>query len=476
MFSHQSSWSGVKEWGTRCRRSGRAPACRLGCVGFAVLLATASLRADDWTHFAGDAARHAVASDGPRQLVPHWSAGAAEQFVTGSAPAVWQGRAYVNARVFQNGVQVSNKVVAYALSTGASLWETPVDADIYASSSSAAVDVRNGTVLIPTGATLYALDAADGHIVWQTPLYADVVNASPAVSNDLTVGGTPANRVFITDFSLDAATLYALNVDPRDAQHNPYQPGAIAWTAPLPGASGNSPAYDAGRVVVTDTSGSIRAFDALSGAPLWSTPASSDGFFGGVCVVGGHVFAATYGFYGAENNSQLFKLDVTSGQIIWQAACERTDSIPIVTDDGRIFLSGGAVWSGSAVKVQAFRDLGNQAVMLWDTWQATGGTLTVGGWMYQPLFSHGLLYAGTPDPADFSAPYTDLYVLDTSRQPGTAGFIVAQHSGSGGCPALTGGVVYSFGRDGLFALGEPEPDRGGSSRAPAPHAAHRIVP
>ncbi|MFQ5806522.1 MAG: PQQ-binding-like beta-propeller repeat protein [Phycisphaerae bacterium] len=423
----------------------------------------------EWPHYAGDSARTATAPRATRDLdTIRWSTtpGSDEEYVWRSGPAVHGGRVFVNARRFVNDVHEGNLVIAYDLAEGTRLWATPIEIDIYDSWASPAVDVRNQTVLLGSGQTLYALDTASGAVAWQTPLDLLIVNSSPAVSTDLLDDGAPANRAFIADYddAGSSAKLYGINVDPFEAAHNPYEPGEIVWSVSLPGSGGNTPAYANGVVYAASTEGIVKAVDALDGSLVRETDVELSGspqyssFYGGVCARNGYVYAASYVFYGSGNNSGLFKLDAATGEIEWVAPCERTESIPIVTDDGRICLSAGIQFGESVVKIQAFQDNGGSVTALWDTHVDTGGELVVGGWTHQPAYARGYLYAGTPndDGTSFFGPYTDLYILDTATTPGAPDFIVAHHVGAGGSPAIADGTVYSFGQAGLLAF-DPSP-------------------
>lgn len=433
------------------------------------LILGAGVNADEWPHYAGDAARSGSAERAARALDRvRWSVApvADEEYVWHSAPVVYGGRVFVNARYFMSGSQLGNRVIAYGISDGARLWATPVEADEYDSWSSPAVDVRNGAVLLGVGRSVYALDTATGEIRWQTATGRVIIDASPAVTDDLWNGGTPVNRLLITDFaSVGRATLYAINVDPFNAARNPYDPGEIVWTANLPGAVANTPAYVDGVVYVASTGGVVKALDVTDGSILWETDVALAGYAayanltGGVTVHDDSVYAASYSFYGTGNNSGLFKLDASTGAITWVVPCERTSSIPVVTCDERIYLAAGLDGFGSVVKLQAFEDHGDSASQLWDTYMATGGDLIVGGWTHQPAHARGYVYVGTPPPPvgfDFFGPYTDLRILDVSKTPTDPDFIVAHHHGAGGAVAIADGTVYSFGPAGLFAF-DPSP-------------------
>lgn len=426
--------------------------------------------AAEWPHYAANAARTSIAPRATRDLdTVAWSATPStnEEYVYRSGPVVHGGRVFVNTRLFVDQIHENNLVVAYDLFDGASLWATPIEPDVYDSCSSPAADTRNQTVLLGSGQTLYALNMITGSVEWQTALERAVVNAAPAVTTDLFVRGTPTNRALITDYCGygDNAKLYAINVDPNVPPKNPYAPGEIVWTADLPGASGNTPAYQNGAIYVASVGGTVKALNAADGTPIWETNVQAAGyseyagFYGGVGIRNGYVYAASYVFSGSGNNSGLFKFDADNGDILWVTPCERTNAIPIVTDDGRIYLSAGIDGFGSAVKIQAFQDNGDSATPLWDTYADTDGALIIGGYNHQPAWARGYLYAGTPPPAgggDFYGPYTDLHILDSTKTPDDPSFIVAHHAGSGGTPAVAAGTVYSLGDAGLFAL-DPSP-------------------
>jgi outer membrane protein assembly factor BamB len=435
---------------------------RLCSVLLMTTLGAAAAHAAPWTHYAGDSARVAVAPAGPLQLgEPAWVAvpPADTEFVYDSSPVVCGGRVFAKAQRYSGSTPVSTRVLAYDSKTGEELWVQDVDLDYYDDWSSPAVDATNGTVIVGAGYRLHALDVVSGDIRWQRQLERRIVNASPAISTDLAIGSVPADRVFITDYSGagSQSRLYAINVSPYQATINPFQPGEIAWSVSLPGASGATPAYSDGYVYAATKAGVIYAFDAYGGSPHWQTNVAAAGypqyagFYGGVTVQGDYVYAASYMFYGSGNNSGLFKLYADSGEIAWVAPCERTDSISVVTGDDRIFLAGGLDWTGSATKIQAFQDLGTHAALLWDTDVATGGDLVVGGWTHQPAFAGGRLYAGTPGSYSFT-PYTELFVLDAGHSPAEPAFIAARSSAAGGSPAIAGGWLYSIGEAGLVAF------------------------
>lgn len=426
----------------------------------------ASTLAEDWLHYAADARRSGVAPGAPHALsatlwsVSQYPPGSPIAFVGPSSPVVFGGRVYAHARYFEGSLHVHNRLIAIDTATGGVLWQTLVDKSVLDSWSSPAVDEVNGLVLLPTGAKLNAIDAVTGALHWATPLNRNVVNASPLVMPDAVAG-----RALITDFDGfgQNASLYCINTSPFDAADNPYEPGEIVWTEPIGGASGATAAGDDGLVYVASISydeqscfelGAITAFDTVAppgSRRLWTSCAGT-GFFGGVALANGYLYAASYNLSGSGDNSLLVKLDRATGQVIWTIPCERTSSIPVVAG-GHIYLSAGINGFGSAPKVQCFRDDGPSAVKLWDTFVDTGGTLVLGGWTHQPMWSDGLLYVGKiPTGGGFFGAYTDLFVLDGSRSPGDPLFLREHRVGVGSSPALADGRLYSIGPSGLTAL------------------------
>lgn len=445
----------------RAEPDARARVWRTAALGraAALVLVSGAAAAADWTHLAGDPARSSHAVIAPFDLRVRWHAAALadEAFSGRAAPVTYGERVFVSARHFVGNLHAGNRLIAYRASDGQRLWSADIEADVYDSWASPAVDTRNGTVLVAAGARLYSLAGDDGAPRWDCPLGL-LVNASPVVSSDLTNDSTPANRAFIVDFGpIDSSTLYAVNVDPFHATRNPYQPGEVAWSAPLSGSSGNSPAYADGVLYVATTGGAIAAFDARDGGPpiwcpqlIYADPPYSHGFFGGLTVAGGFVYAASYDFDEFENDARLFKLDAASGAVVWTIRAERSAAIPIASG-ARVYLCGGLPGFGSSERLQAFADYGTHAALLWET---TSSATRYGGWTHHPLLHANALFVGSSDGGVEFGAYEMLSRIDPARAPGDPGFVTASHAGSGGSPAAGGdGALYSVGVDGLFCFG-----------------------
>jgi len=444
------------------------------CVCSALMQATAHA---DWPQYGGDVRRSSAAGGAPALLQSIWTAttdlgGDPLIFEGPSAPAVFDGRVYGYAKQLTNGIFTSNKLVAIDALCGEVVFETPLARGQFDSWSAPAVDVVHRTVIIGSGANLYAIDADDGSIVWETPLQQTIVNASALI-----VGPADQRRIYITDFDGfgQLASLYCVNASTFDAIDNPFQPGEICWTDPIGGASGATPTWtDEGLVVVaginapTDapgiTNGHVSAYDPTEPAgsrlawrfQIAEIGVANEGFFGGVSFKDGFVYAASYDINGSGDNSNLVKLDAANGSLVWSAPCERTNAIPIVAGNGRVYLSAGLDGFGSTPKVQAFDDLGASAMRTWDTAVDSGLTLSVGGWTHQPVLAGDHLYVGTiPAGFPFFGAYTDLSILDVTLTPGDIGFVVESANGFGSSPAVCNGRLYSIGASGMFEIGVP---------------------
>ena len=362
------------------------------------------------------------------------------------------------------------RLMAFSRDTGEPAWWAPVAAPVLDSCSGPALDPREGTVLFASQRFIAAFDQGDGQPRWQAQLARSVVNASPLVVNEPARPG----RVFITDFDGfgTSASLYCIDA----------ASGAVVWSVPIGGSSGNTPAYlpfargGLGLVYVATSGGQVLAFDAFADTPpppvFTFSNVTLEGFFGGLSVVPGRVngeppalFAASYAFSGGMDAGNLVKIDGATGALRWSAACNRTQSIPIALPGGRIALSAGILGFGTVPSVQVFTDHGASASLVWDsalaTWTDLNGNglldagefTPIGGWTQQPvvstfagrtLMSVGLIPAG----GTFSSPSNDLFTLDLD-----AGAVLSHVTGAGGSPSAASTGLASIGGAGLVWFG-----------------------
>lgn len=482
-------------------------------------LLLASHACAQWTTLAGSADRVAITElPFPSLSAPTWvcsqdQSGNMIHFVAPSSVVVFEDSIFAVGRVRPPGSTMSQYYLfAICRSDGSIRWQSQISRASYAfpvsSYSTPTVDRINRNVLVASGSSLVSFSLADGQFCWEAALGNLIVNASAVVTSGSPQGDlSPANRAFITDYdgASGNGSLYCINVDPFDASKNPFQQGDIVWSAPLPGTSGNTPAYARGKVFVSSTgtqSGTLvlselRAYDAtfLDPQPLplwrWVSPLETaeglpEGFFGGVALHGPTVACDTWAIYAATYNfstsgptyfqSHLVKIDADDGHLLWQTPtlCNRTNSIPIPLDDGRIVLSGGIAGFGTLPTIEVFRDHCSHATPLWDSVNATwidsdmdntpdpGEYLIVGGRTQQPLISTrggspALLVATPPFNPDLddTGYSTALQVLNLDADPMSSDFIRDQFLGAGSSPALSDRNVYTIGQAGLFAFGLP---------------------
>ncbi|MFG0306238.1 MAG: PQQ-binding-like beta-propeller repeat protein [Phycisphaerales bacterium JB040] len=432
--------------------------------------AVSAIDATPWAHAGGDTRRVSVLGTGsevrppslatPATVIDTLSDGSSVEPFPGASPLIVDGVAYGLA--FVDGWE---SCVAIDLASGTSLWNTPLPPLALDSRAAPAFDTSNRSVLIAIDEEVLCLSARNGRVRWRTPLLAPVVNASALVTTDL----GPADRVFVTDYGYfsDAGRLYCLNADPYHAALNPYQPGEIVWEVAIGGVtSGNSPAYDPQtRTLFVATPGDgfggpgrVLAFDATSTAPplpRWAfTNTIGAGFFGGVSVRDGRVYAASYAFSGGQLNSNLVKLDASTGAPIWSVPSNRTDSIPVPLSDGRVLMAGGVppdpvFGDYGSRRSLALYDADGTLLMetTLDTWTDTnangvpdpGEFVDLGGWTDQPIVLErpngaveALVASGTPGQEGTAR-------VDLEWTPGSAEPLIGQRSPFGNGPLAASG-------------------------------------
>ena len=446
-----------------------------------------------WAHFAGSAKRNSMPARpaAPSLAQPVW---VNPDYVTvpQSGLVVDHQRVYALTRDAANGAYA----VALDRITGGEVWATPIAAPILDSWSTPALDLQHGTLIVPTGATLMALDTGSGEVRWSTQLDAIVVNASALVTDDL----GDRDRAFITTYSFGGgapASLVCINTDPFNPGVNPYQPGDIVWSQPLGAdSSGNTPAYQNGRVYLATASdastqrGTIRCYDITGDtaptSPVWSfTNTINAGFFGGVAIAKGYIYASSYNFTGLQTSANTVKLNKLSGELAWSVPTNRTDATPIILPSSDVLISGGLAtggvdflpFFGSLPSIQYIDDQGPTASLLWDSalathddlnsngfWDFGEPFLSIGGWTHQPIAVsiQGIphLLVGTlseTQPGVNIDHNTDLQLIDLTKTPTESGFIVDQASGTGDTPAYASGWLFTSGSSGICAFKASSP-------------------
>ncbi len=146
-----------------------------------------------------------------------------------------------------------------------------------------------------------------------------------AVSYPLLADG----RVFVTVATpaQGGPSLYAVDAHTGATLWGPMAlGGAYQWA---------NAAYDAGRVFVVNSSGQLQAFDASTGAAIWSQSLPGQYLFSSPPTA----FEGTIFVGGAGSGGTLYAIDEVSGSVVWTAPVENgDDSSPAVSKDG-VFVS-----------------------------------------------------------------------------------------------------------------------------------------
>jgi outer membrane protein assembly factor BamB len=152
--------------------------------------------------------------------------------------------------------------------------------------------------------------------------------------------------------------------------------GVVQWDQKLGGwHSRISAAYDSGRVFAINAEGLLRAFDAATGALLWSRQLSpSYSFDSAPTVHGGVVYTL-----GAGVGGYLYAVRASDGQLLWSTeAGAGQQCAPAVTDEGVYLVSAGP---------HVFKLDPQTGQLLWET---QPDVLTGGG--STPVYADGRLY------------------------------------------------------------------------------------
>ncbi len=522
------------------------------------LLSAAPAAADPWTSWAGGGSRNAVLEGvAPVNHDASLAAGRTLNDILDASPdaALWRGAeenwmpvgagspvvrydaaldrhlAYVYAKQSEGGGfgQVTGGAVfALDVTSGEYLWGVDVGAPQMGSWSSPTYDPVANTIVIgggqatvvpPSGpvtstGSLTALNATTGAPAWVAPLEAAVVNATAAAG-----GTTGSNKVYITHydgFGTNGA-LYAINNDSSDGVPD----GTIDWQAPIGGASGATPTYHDGVVYVASindgsggsgwpsSTGQIYAFDAASGSKLWQVAYPADSSvgnpFGGLSYHDGHVYIASYEFYGDHQSASLLKIDAadTGGpgtypggeqaRIQWETFANRTDSIPLVweRENGEeVVISSGGIQGFGTTHTLTFFDGDGDGAFLGSTALEGGDSPFgwpgdpmgwAGNWTYQPMIVNDILYVGGPE-SEWFGPSDHLVAINLAELDARGWFDdpsspfaldvddpAVTDLGPGSSPAYYGGMLVTYGPGGLFqTFGElaldgpriPEPSSG----------------
>jgi outer membrane protein assembly factor BamB len=319
-----------------------------------------------------------------RKTVPHlvqkWSAPIAVDVA--SAPAVANGLVYVGsdddhlyALDARTGAQV------WSAATGGPIWSSPAVADgvVYVGSAdsyvyafdaetgvqrwatlvgypvASPVTVAKGLVYAGTGAGAFAISAKTGKVKWTTGPSVHIELAAPAVSDGIAYFGNAAGTLSAFD-ARSGASLWSQNIFP-------YENFVSA------------PATSKGSVFISDGL-HLWAFDAKTGQVHW-TNQDADAVDSGIAIAGDHVYVA-------DETGLLQTYDAATGALKWTDTGQFRDWAVPALANGVIYLGGAG---GNTTTLSAY-----------DT--RTGKPL----WQDQatrrfgiPAVSNGMLYAAKDD-------------------------------------------------------------------------------
>ncbi len=266
--------------------------------------------------------------------VPRWSFAAGGAIT--AAPAVTGGVVYFGA--------ADKKLYALDAQRGMYLWSTRLSDNIAGS------PVVAGGLLYVGGEdrTLYALEAETGHVRWH---YAtgDRLVSSPAVAAGRVIIGSDDSVVYAFDaasgrllwrYAMDGPVEATPAISPAGVVLVASQgqqvaalaadSGKVIWTATTRFGYLASAAWGPTRAYVASTDGTLSAYDAQSGAPVWTSPPSHNAkYVGSPLVLGGSVLAAD-----------------TAGQVtLWDAASGAVQNQLVVGAS----VVGSPTWTGQSV-------------------------------------------------------------------------------------------------------------------------------
>jgi outer membrane protein assembly factor BamB len=297
-----------------------------------------------------------------------------------SSPAVVDGLVYI-------GGYHSHAVFALDAYTGELVWSSPTDS-IYPNKISSTA-VANGLVYVAVfnsgaaGGEFYALNASTGNLVWK---YAPGawISSSPAVYGGKVYIGTSTDRIV----ALDAIS------------------GDISWryfvTNSGPTVGGGSPIYSGasslsisdGLVYIGTTIQTVQAWDASTGAFVWSGDINGAVYASTVAVANGVVYASTGlgGTVGTLQPPGVTALNAESGALLWNNSLGSIQYSSPAVADGMVFVGSDAGPPNLGVND------GNSVYALDADTGATIWTYETGGEVWSsPAVAYGVVYVGSND-------------------------------------------------------------------------------
>jgi outer membrane protein assembly factor BamB len=382
----------------------------------------------DWPMFGFDSqhtgfnpSEHTISTANVSTLTTRWTATAGNS--VRSSPAVANGIVYATAE--------DGRLYAFDANSGVPRWNRSLGNVISWSSPA----VANGAVFAGGGdGALHAFDAASGAPLWTGPT-GGFVGSSPTVAGGI---------VYVTSFDNKLYAFDATGADPHCTGVAPNRTCSPLWTASI--GSGplevDSPAVADGVVYVGASDDKLRAFDAQTGALLWTAVGGS----GTPAIAYGRVYIGdSLGLlvYDAAGKEQCGGIPKVCSPLWVAAKGGAFESAPAVAN-GVVYTGGGGT---DGNEVQAYDAFGKQncsgdsaPLICTPLWRATPGGFIEAS----PTLANGVLYIGSDD--------FHLYAFDAAGKLGCDAavptrtcaplFTAATGSTVAGAAAVTNGTVY----------------------------------
>jgi outer membrane protein assembly factor BamB len=271
--------------------------------------------------------------------------------------------------------------------------------------SSASFAVVSGNAYAETdNGTFYALDAATGALRWGASVTSGSSISTPAVVNG------------VLYFTASDGYLYAFNAAGCGAMTC-----APLWKVYLQNFQAVDPMVANGVIYVgANFRSNIAAYNATTGALLWSTPLNAGvAFFRAPALANGVVYV------GAD---VLYAFNASTGALLWTSTGSG-DSAPTIAN--------GIVYEGAEDgTIFAYSAAGCGSATCSPLWQASAGT--VHAWSL--AVANGLLYVGTDDGNLDAFPAAGCGSATCS--PTWTGHVSAQYEGITSSLSVANGVVY----------------------------------
>jgi len=179
-----------------------------------------------------------------------------------------------------------------------------------ASGIESAPAVVDGIVYLASGGILYALSVDGGAQLWAASINgAGIPESSPAVIDGIVYVGSGDGKVY----AFDAKT------------------GAAIWSVQTTGAIRSSPAVVNGVIYIGTEDGTVHALDAATGAILWVTKLADLGVASSPAVANGMVYVGT-------GRNSVDGLDADTGAIVWSAPTGGGILSSAATADGMVYI------------------------------------------------------------------------------------------------------------------------------------------